>query len=169
MGRYYTLINTDGKFAFGVQPSDDAVIFGMEECEPTSIDYHLEDSAEAREEIIRVLDQQYDILGTPKKKRIYEYDKALGIPYDLLDRYIYRICEKDKLPKNVVPYAGGTDWYKLFLPEDQQDMTEKEFDEKYCIIPKKEGTVLAGARIALGLKILYDLEKEGYCDLNAEL
>jgi hypothetical protein len=43
MGRYYSG-DIEGKFWFGIQPSNDASFFGGTQLDPSSIDYHFDES-----------------------------------------------------------------------------------------------------------------------------
>ena len=139
----------------------------MYEEEPDEINYYLEDSDEARKHIKKVLDEQYDYLGFPKKGRVYtiEKEEELNPLCDKLDTYVY---EARPIEKGQMSYGGGKDWYKKFLSKGE-NLTEAEFYQKYNIVPKKSGSDLAICRITLGIKILSDLVLDGYCSLDAEL
>ena len=72
MGRYYeTNTGRRGKFMFGVQSSDDPGYMGMNEQDRSYIDYYADRDDEQK--IRNKLDEQYDILGMPKGKRLYTY------------------------------------------------------------------------------------------------
>ena len=62
MGRYYSG-DIEGKFWFGVQPSDDGEFFGAVASEPSTIDYLVEDI----EEVKRGLNKCLSVLGDNKK------------------------------------------------------------------------------------------------------
>ena len=62
MGRYYSG-DIEGKFWFGVQPSDDGEFFGAIPSEPSTIDYLVEDI----EEVKRGLNKCLSALGDNKK------------------------------------------------------------------------------------------------------
>jgi hypothetical protein len=94
MGRYYQG-DIEGKFWFGLQPSDAASRFGGQEFEPQYIEYYFseDDLTEVNEEIDRII----AILGDKKKiiedffesKMSYQ-DKDLtdlGITEDILREY----------------------------------------------------------------------------------
>lgn len=157
MGRYYNTNRFYGKFGFAVQSSSDPEIFGMYEDEPTEITYYADDSA--IQQVIDVLNKQYEICEVPEGERIYqvENDKALGEYLEAhVDPRIYR--EYDSRKDDGIPYGGFS----------------KEFIEKNCfksetLYPKKHEMALAACRIALGLRILTDLKLDGYCSLVAEL
>lgn len=94
MGRYYSG-DIEGKFWFGLQPSDAAGRFGGEEREPQYIEYYFneDDLAKVNEEIEEII----TILGDKKKiiddffngKIIYNDEdlKAIGITEDILRDY----------------------------------------------------------------------------------
>lgn len=77
MGRYYTGM-IEGKFWFGLQPSDAAKRFGGQEFEPQYIEYYFseDDLTEVNEEIDRII----TILGD-KNKIIEDFFKG-GISYN---------------------------------------------------------------------------------------
>lgn len=162
MGRYYNTNNFSGKFGFAVQDSNDAEIFGMEEQEPTSIDYYLEGTDEAKEKVRKVLDEQYEMFGIPTDKRIYRIDpsknyeefKELDL---LLDKVAYRPYDEEK-DKDIIPYAM-----------DDETCDKLGWKRGTSAVPTDKRYPLARCRIYLGVKILSDLEIDGYCDLNAEL
>jgi len=169
MGRYYSSQHFSGKFGFAIQSSSDPEIFGMEEEDPCTVDYYLDGGKENEEQVKKVIDEQYDILGFPQEKRIYtiEKEEELDPLYDELTLYVYKAVANTPENKTIIGYGGGGDWYQNF-PEGK-GLTEKEFDKKYKIVPKKEGSVLAKCRIMLGIKILSELKLDGYCSLTAEL
>ena len=171
MGRYFNSNNFDGKFAFAVQSSTDPEIFGMEEQPPTEITYYLSGYEDNKENIEKILDEQYDILGYPKEKRIYEIEKQeeLDPLYDDLSPYVYKCVKTEEVPKGIISYGGGNGWWKLIAPKELHHLSEVEFNQKYSIIPKSNQAPLAQARITLGIKILSDLRKDDYCELYAEL
>ena len=150
MGRYWNSNNHSGKFGFAVQNSSDPEIFGMQEQEPASITYYLDDSDEAREDIKKVLDEQYEILHIKPEDRIYEIKDEQEI-WDLLDKYHeqnYRPYDKEK-DKDQIPFWSA-----------KYESGEAPVDKR---VP------LAECRVSLGLKIMDDLMKDGYCELEAEL
>lgn len=150
MGRYWNSNNHSGKFGFAVQNSSDPEIFGMQEQEPTSITYYLDDSDEAREDIKKVLDEQYNILKIKPEDRIYEIKDEQEI-WDLLDKYH---------EENFRPYDKERD-------KDQIPYADKKY--KQGVVPVISAIPLAECRVSLGLKIMDDLMKDGYCELEAEL
>lgn len=94
MGRYY-VGDIEGKFWFGLQPSDAAKRFGGQEFEPQYIEYYFseDDLTEVNEEIDRII----TILGDKKKiiedffeggKTYNDKDLAdIGITEDILREY----------------------------------------------------------------------------------
>lgn len=150
MGRFWNSNNHSGKFGFAVQPSDDPLIFGMEEQEPTEINYYLDNSEESIEQIKKVLNQQYDILGIKEEDRIYHIENEDDV-WKLLDKY----------------------HDQNYRPADDEDRANRAMlyhDEKVKggVVPIKDGITLAECRLNLGLNILDDLERDGYCELYAE-
>lgn len=150
MGRYYTTNNFDGKFGFAVQSSGDPEIFGMEEQEPSSIDYYLDGSEEAIENCAKVIDEQYDFLGIPESDRVYKIEKEQEV-WDLYDKYNDKCFREynEELDKGKIPFHSEK-WKK-------------------GAVEVKDGVELAWCRISLGCKIYTDLVNDGYCSLNAEL
>ena len=168
MGRYFHLGSGkfDGKFGFTVQDSTDPEIFGMEEQEPCYIDYYLEDSKEAEEHIIKVLNEQYDILGYPEEKRIYQVERQSEIDEKLDDiqDYVF-IAKKREAGKSEIGYALSEEDEEKLRPEG---VSKEEFDKNWLIVARP-GADLAECRIYLGIKILSELKSMGYCSLEAEL
>ena len=167
MGRYYNTNNFEGKFGFAVQDSTDPEIFGMAEQPPASIDYYLEDSEEAEEHIRRVLDEQYDILKVPKKERVYSInpenqDEEWKKVEVAIDKQMWRPYDPVK-DKDIIPYAMSDETCKgLGWKKDENGRYPSG-------VPVVKGMALASCRVYLGIKILSDLIKDGYCDLNAEI
>ena len=157
MGRYYSGANFDGKFWFGVQPSDDpGTVFKMDETPPSQIEYYLDGSGENIAMVEEILDEQFDILKVPKEERLYEMTS------DEVDKYVEKISKRylfrdrnpgDPSDKNRTTYWCEADDKKKYPHGMVADTRAKE---------------LATARIDLGLKILTDL-RQGECYLNAEL
>lgn len=155
MGRYYqTDHGREGKFMFGVQPSDDPQVMGMHEQDPTSVYYYADTDDE--ETIKASLDAQYDILGVPKEERIYyckdakeayEYEKRV-----LEDKVWVSVADDDK--ETLEKYKDEVKW-----ASDKEGYTNFEI----------KGHALVLARIRLGLDILSDIKDEGFCSLEAEL
>lgn len=147
MGRYYnTNTGHEGKFGFAVQASDDPKIFGMEELRPSCIDYQLEGDEENIKHVKEVISKQYDILGVNKEDRIFELDS---------DK-IEAVLEKYR-DKNYHEYD-----------EEKDDGIPYSFSDGSIMLPNNRDIPLAECRIQLGLTILDDLEKQGYCFLTAE-
>lgn len=140
----------------------------MEE-DPTSIHYYLDGSDEAKKRCKEKIDEQYNILGFPKEERIYhiEKDEDLEPLYKNGDKYVYKIVKRNET--NKIGYGGEKNWWKKFAPKELLSLTDEEFDKEYMVIPQSDEKILAWARIPLGIKILSDLELDGYCDLEAEL
>ena len=159
MGRYYsTETGREGKFMFGVQSSGDPQYMGMQEQEPTSVDYYADEEDVPR--IKEMMDKQYDLLGVPKEARIYYTDK---------DWKKYNEFEKQFL------------WPQVFVSVREDDTEELEkYKDKVRWADDRPGYVcfekgeerkntLALARIRLGMTILSDIKDTGECWLNAEL
>ena len=159
MGRYYaTETGREGKFMFGVQPSDDAGYMGMLEQEPTSVDYYADKDDETK--IRLMLDEQYDLLEIPQDKRIYYTDKD------------WKTYDK---------FEGEVLYPKVFVSvkeDDEEEMAKHKGEIKWAMgkegyvsfeIGKKRVRTLALARIRLGIVILSDIKDTGECWLNAEL
>ena len=94
MGRYYSG-DIEGKFWFGLQPSDAAKRFGGQEFEPQYIEYYFDE--EHLEEVNEEIDRIITILGD-KKKIIEDFFESvasysdkdltdLGITEDILREY----------------------------------------------------------------------------------
>ena len=155
MGRYYNTNERDGKFMFGVQPSDDPGTMGMHEAEPATIEYYADE--DDVEEIKKNLDRQYDLLGVDEKDRIY---------YKSQDIEEYSRWEEEKLHDKVwrtVKHEDLTDEErtKVFWASNKgADYTDLEIEDGRC---------LALARIRLALTILSDIKDSGECALSAEL
>lgn len=168
MGRYYNTNNFEGKFGFALQGSDDPEIFGMEEMEPSSISYYLEDDEENRKEITETLDKQYDILGIPKEERVYivparDYDQRREI-FDKLQVAIdTRMWRKHDPEKDGIGTCISDESAKALGWEKDEHGNYPTAFEKDPDMP------LAACRVFLGIKILSDLEADGYCELEAEL
>lgn len=152
MGRYYyTDGGREGKFMFGVQPSDDPEYMGMGE-DNTTIKYYADE--EGKPAILERLNEQYDKLGIPEDKRIYyiknweEYDKY---EKEVLEDKVWIKCkvgsEEEKKHKGEERWAG--------------DNTDE-------VMFERKGMALILSRIRLGLVILSDIKDNGYCSLEAE-
>lgn len=158
MGRWYrTTEGREGKFAVCRQPSTDPEdFFGLEECEPTEIEYHADGSQE--EEIRNKVDQLYDKLEVPKEKRVYYYsgDMPLESWYDMMEEYTYIKINKAEVKR-------------------YEKLRGKMPDEFYCsdkhktLIEKIDGSSLCMSRIKLGITILSDIKDSGECWLTAEI
>ena len=148
MGRYYTTASGDydGKFWFGVQPSDDPAIFGLQETDnddDSYIDYEGADKAKVRRE----LHKQFDILGVPREKRMFKFDNGDQVGTYVWDELRdYYMTKQRSADDREIPYSFGE-------------------ETLYPISRKKE---LAAARVELGLKILNEMRTNGNCWLNAE-
>lgn len=146
MGRYYyDQDGREGKFWFAVQPSDDpGTVFHLneEEGDESTIDYEGCDS----EFIKKKLDEQYDILGVPKRERKYRIRDEKKFVWEKLEKYF--LVDKRQNP-NDIPYHMG--------------------DNEPRKYPKSDACVLAASRIELGLFILEAIHLHGHCFLTAEL
>ena len=153
MGRYYyTSTGREGKFMFGVQPSDDPEYMGMRE-DNQEIHYYADNNN--KEAIEKKLDEQYELLGVPKKDRLYFYDERKE--YDdyedkvLKDKVWIKIKDDSEEAK---AYKNKVGWYC-----EDKGYTYYERDNNAIIL----------ARIRLGTTILSDINENGYCSLDAEL
>ena len=159
MGRHYnTETGRTGKFMFAVQSSDDPSYMGMQEQEPTSIDFYADKESEA--EIRDNLDEQYDLLDIPQDKRMY-YMKKDWSDYDKFEREVLSpkvfvsVREDDK--EEMAKYKDKVRW-----ADDRDGYVKFE-------IGKERVKTLVLARIRLGIVILSDIKDNGECWLNAEL
>lgn len=153
MGRYYSTANNDfdGKFWFGVQPSDDPErVFGMKPTggDESYTDYYLDDNDS--QSVMNELDKQFSKMGVPQDKRRYRFENADEVAAYVWDE-LYEYYLTEKVTKDIhgqpnIPWAVG-------------DKT---------MYPKSTDKVLAASRVSLGLRILNDLRKHGECQLNAE-
>lgn len=136
---------------FGVQSSNDPEYMGMSE-DPTFIQYYASKDDEPK--IKAKLDEQYDILGVPKEKRMY-YAKDL----EAYDRY-----ENEELEDKVwVKVKDGSEEEKQF-----NGKTKWYCEDKGYTLYERENMALVLARIRLGVNILSDIKEKGYCSLEAE-
>ena len=153
MGRYYTCAsgNYDGKFWFGVQPSDDPeTIFGLRDvtddddaqCQNYA-DYEGADQAKVRRELRKL----FDTLEVPREKRVFKFDNSGQIGVYVWDELRgYYMTNKKSDDDREIPYAFGE-------------------ETLYPISREKE---LAASRIELGLCILNEMRTQGRCSINAE-
>lgn len=155
MGRYYRSNRFEGKFGFAVQSSDDPAIFGMEEQEPSEIEYYLDGSEENIERVAKKLDEQYDILEIPENERVYllkcDEKDALQPLHELSEKYYTKHFREwnEESDKGKIPYSSEK-WQK-------------------GAVETKDGIELAWCRVYLGTKIYTELVVDGYCSLSAEL
>lgn len=157
MGRYYSTQNWDGKFGFGIQSSFDPVdVFGMYDNTPDDESddgvygcFYLEDLDGAKEAVRSEVDKLYDFLHIAASRRFYslQSDNQLWELFDEFEPIWFRPFEKGK--DKGIPY---------YSPKVGEGIVERE-----------PGIQLAKCRLELGLKILSDLEKDGYCSMEAEL
>lgn len=158
MGRYYhNQFGEEGKFWFGVQPSDDPEsVFGATDVTDESDedgfdedykDYDIDDA----EYVAKKLNEQYDILGVPTEKRRFDVDVGKRGKYiwDELFDYIFTY-EKPK-DDRIIPYG---------------DFKNGEHITYYAMSREKE---LAASRIDLGLFILGTIKRHGVCSMTAEM
>lgn len=152
MGRYYHTNRFEGKFGFAVQPSDDPALFGMEEQEPSVVNYYLDGSEENIKNVAKTLDEQYEYLRIPDEERIYLLedgkDDALDKLYSKYFKKLFRAYNKET-DVNIIPFHSEV------FPEGAVEVFG--------------GVELAWCRIWLGTKIYTELVEDGYCDLEAEL
>lgn len=132
----------------------------MEELEPSEINYYLDDSDDNIEYVTRALDEQYDIIGLEKEKRIYEIDsdddEKLHNLSDEIMKLVYRPYDEKK-DKGIPYHLFDEDLKKLGWPKGTSGY------------PVNDKVMLAQCRVYLGLRILSDLKKDGECSLYAEL
>lgn len=153
MGRYYTSGsgNFDGKFWFGVQPSDDPeTVFGMREVDTDGSSYSDYETTDRRK-VRSAIHKQFDILGVPKEKRELKFNHGNDIGAYVWDELQDYFLTKDKENcVDEVPYSVGNDG-----------------GVAYPISREKE---LAAARLSLGLKILNEMnyDSKGVAFFNAE-
>lgn len=137
---------------FGVQPSDDPQYMGMRE-NPAYIQYYASDEDEP--EVRKRLDEQYDILGVDKDKRVYymkDWDEFNKFEKKVLDDKIWiKVNRNDK--ETLDKYKGQTTW-------------AGDSDDEVMFERKNRALVLA--RIRLGVVILSDIKDQGYCQMEAE-
>lgn len=158
MGRYFSnQFGEEGKFWFGVQPSDDpATVFGATNVTDKSgdegfdegyIDYDISDDGFVKDR----LDELFDILGVPQNKRRYSVsanDRVKYIWEDLFD-YIFTY-DKEK----------GVDDMPYGTMKDGKHITY------YPLSKTKE---LAASRLDLGIFIYNTIKRDGTCQITAEL
>ena len=155
MGRYFFTDNgREGKFMFGVQPSDDPQYMGMTE-DNSHIQYYA--SEDDVPEITRRLDEQYDILGVPKEERLYTYKN-----YDEYDKY-----ENEVLKEKVWTTVKEDD--KEAMKEHEKEARWASDKEGYVMFERSKDMCLALARIRLATTVLSDIKDSGYCSLDAEV
>ena len=161
MGRYYdTSTGRNGKFMFAVQNSDDPEYMGMGE-DPTYIHYYASD--QDKDKITKRLDEQYDILGIDKKNRLYDMPRKDDGSDDF---EAYDKWEEKYLHDKVWKYVKHSEQ----SDEDKKKITwSSNKGSEYVGIEIESGRCLALARIRLAIKILSDINDEGYCSLDAEL
>lgn len=156
MGRYYYSANGDfdGKFWFGVQPSEDCEeVYGFsisepddnEEYEATYADAWQDDDKRVRE----ALDKQFDIVNVPKDKRRYEFDSTTEIGSYVWDELSDYFLQDTPAKKGDTGYYMGADK-----------------PTKYA---KGDDIALAMARVELGLCALNDIRKHGECNWTIDL
>lgn len=158
MGRYYdTSTGREGKFMFGVQPSDDAEYFGLGPC---CIQYS-GGGEELVDEVTKKLDCLYDLFGVEKENRVY---------------YVGNSEEADKKYQNFEKEHLYPKCFESVKKDDNEEIDKRGNAVRWAshkgndyIDFEIDGRAIALARIRLGLTILSDLKDEGYCNLNAEL
>lgn len=162
MGRYYyTDSGVEGKFMFGVQPSDDPEVMGMHEQDRSSIDYYADEHDV--EDITKKLNEQYDLLGVEDKDRLYLVPRKDD---GTEDYKAYSEWESSVLHDKV--------WYSVHrdsMTEEQKKATHwtSPRGDDYVDIEVGKEKCLALARVRLALDILTDIKYNGYCSLNAEI
>lgn len=158
MGRYYhNQFGEEGKFWFGVQPSDDpATVFGAtyvtDESDEDGFDEDYKDyDIDDDEYVAKKLNEQYDILGVPTEKRRFDVplDKRGSYIWDELFDYIFTYEKPEKY--DGIPYG---------------DFKDGEHITYYALSKEIE---LAASRISLGLFILDTIRRAGVCSMTVGL
>ena len=156
MGRYISSANGDfdGKFWFGVQPSEDCEdIYGFSITEPDDNDDYEPTYADAwqddGERVRKALDEQFELAKIPKDKRKYDFDSTTEI-----GSYVW-----DELG----------DYFLQDTPAKPNDTGYYMGDGKPTLYPKSEWQTLAMARVELGLMALNDIRKHGECNWTIDL
>ena len=157
MGRYYhNQDGEEGKFWFGVQPSDDPVtVFGGTDVTDTDDEDYDEDYADFdiddEEYVAKKLNEQYDILGVPTEKRRFDVDvdKRSDYIWNELFDYIFSYEKPEKY--DGIPYG---------------DFKDGKHITYYALSREKE---LAASRVSLGLFILGTIKRHGSCFMTANM
>lgn len=138
---------------FGIQPSFDPEYMGMTEDEPENILYYAD---EEDEPLIRAkVDEQYDLLKIPKRKRRYYFENEKD----------YGEYETSVLGKKVWLKVRAKNKRRLKKHKDEIHWAGDNNDE---VLFQKRNRAIALARIRLGVVILSDIKDTGECSLEAE-
>ena len=164
MGRYYhSNEGREGKFALCSQSSTDpGDFFGLEEQEPTEIEYYAGSSQE--EDIKKKVNELYDKLGVPEDKRIFYFNivheggepNQMETWYEMVEQYAYIKINRAEIKR-------------------YEKLRGEKIDQYYCddkhktLIEKFKGANLCMARIKLGVVILSDIKDTGECWITADL
>ena len=157
MGRYINSANGDfdGKFWFGVQPSEDCEdIYGftrtpIEDEEGEDSESWADVWQDDAERVRKALDEQFELAKIPKKERQYDFDSTTDIGnyvWDYLGEYFLQ--DTPAIPKDTGYYMG---------------------DDKPTLYPKDKFQTLAMSRVELGLMALNDIRKHGECNWTIDL
>lgn len=156
MGRYISSANGDfdGKFWFGVQPSEDCEdIYGFSITEPDDNDDYEPTYADAwqddGERVRKALDEQFELAKIPKDKRRYDFDSTTEI-----GSYVW-----DELG----------DYFLQDTPAKPNDTGYYMGDDRPTLYPKSDWQCLAMSRVELGLMALNDIRKHGECNWTIDL
>lgn len=158
MGRYYhNQDGEEGKFWFGVQPSDDpATVFGGVDVTDKSdedgfdedyTDYDIDDA----EYVKKKLNEQYDIIGVPTEKRRFDVEVNKRGDYIWNELFDYVFTYEKPKDDHIIPYGDFKDGKRITY---------------YARSRKIE---LAASRIDLGLFILGTIRRHGFCSMTAEM
>lgn len=163
MGRYYTMgSGREGKFAFGVQPSDDPEIFGMGQ---SHISYYLVADHESVENVKKVINEQYQILDVPKHERKFNFKDD-----DEKQTYLGELWRTKSVVLKERSEGDGIG-YALDEIQEAKLKAEGKNPTDYTAYRVNPEAPLAYSRVCLGLMILQELEEEieqnGESDFNS--
>ena len=157
MGRYIYSANGDfdGKFWFGVQPSEDCEdIYGftrtpIEDEEGEDSESWADVWQDDAERVRKALDEQFELAKIPKKERQYDFDSTTDI-----GNYVW-------------DYLG--EYFLQTTPAEPNDTGYFMGDGRPTLYPKNKWQTLAMARVELGLMALNDIRKHGECNWTIDL
>lgn len=157
MGRYISSANGDfdGKFWFGVQPSEDCEdIYGftrtpIEDEEGEDSESWADVWQDDAERVRKALDEQFELAKIPKKERQYDFDSTTDI-----GNYVW-------------DYLG--EYFLQTTPAEPNDTGYFMGDGRPTLYSKDKEQTLAMARVELGLMALNDIRKHGECNWTIDL